>query len=118
MLLWVARTPRYYDCEREDDMSELSKAIHQDEMRRVFRMRVLVKFEADWCQPCKQLNRWIDENASQFAMYDVKIKTVDIAKSEPADVKGVKMLPSIQDTETGVMYSGFPECRRLLEGLL
>ena len=32
MFLWGARTPRYYDCEREADMSELSKATHQDEM--------------------------------------------------------------------------------------
>ena len=32
MFLRVAGTPRYYDCEREADMSELSKATHQDEM--------------------------------------------------------------------------------------
>ena len=81
-------------------------------------MKKIMKFEADWCQPCKQLSAWIDDNASHLAMYDVMIETVNTdIDPDCANRYKVRSLPTVVDVGSGKHYVGVPECRKFLEGL-
>ena len=66
-------------------------------------MTVLLKFEADWCSPCKQMIPIIKEIEKEFPK--LIIKTVDVDQdSDLAEKYGIMSLPTLviekDDVET------------------
>lgn len=64
--------------------------------------KVLVKFEADWCMPCKAMASVVEEIANQHP--DVKVLAVDIETEGMDDVLieyGVRSLPTFVHVRKG-----------------
>jgi thioredoxin 1 len=63
---------------------------------------VLVKFEADWCMPCKAMSSVVEEIAKQHP--DVKVLAVDIEAEGMDDILieyGVRSLPTFVHLREG-----------------
>lgn len=64
--------------------------------------KVLVKFEADWCMPCKAMASVVEEIANQHP--DVKVLAVDIETEGMEDILreyGVRHLPTFVHLRDG-----------------
>jgi thioredoxin 1 len=66
---------------------------------------VLVKFEADWCGPCKAMKPMVDEIASE---YDgrLKVTTVDIEQNDQTVYRfGVRAVPTVVLFKNGEVFA-------------
>lgn len=68
-------------------------------------MTVIVqKFEADWCAPCKNQSKIMEEVEDIFRDEDVEFKSIDIDSEEgqkKATENGVKSIPTILIKQEG-----------------
>lgn len=77
----------------------------------------LIKFEASWCEPCKQLTRWIETQELPYELKVVDIdEQMDIAKQY--NVRGIPTVVLVND-EGQVQNSvvGFPDIKAFLQDL-
>ena len=78
-----------------EDIQELQNIISQEE-------RVLVKFEADWCSPCKAMSPVVEEVAKLHP--EVKVLAVDIEGDgidEALTTYGVRSVPTFIHLRSG-----------------
>ena len=69
-------------------------------------MTVLLKFEADWCAPCKQMIPIIHEIEKDFP--ELIVKTVNVDEDRDlAEKYGIMSLPSIVIEKDGVEVKRF-----------
>lgn len=77
--------------------------------------QVVVKFEADWCGPCKQMQPKIEQAAKEFDSELVKFVAVNIAQArELAATYNVRAIPTlmvfrdgqVMGSRTGMMRTG------------
>lgn len=78
-----------------DDLKSFQDVISREE-------RILVKFEADWCMPCRAMSSVVEEIANQHP--DVKVLAVDIEGEGLDEVLvqyGVRSLPTFISLRSG-----------------
>ena len=66
---------------------------------------VLVKFEADWCGPCKAMKPMVDEIASEYSGR-LKVTTVDIEQNNQTVFRmGVRAVPTVVLFKNGEVFA-------------
>jgi thioredoxin 1 len=82
---------------------------------------ILVDFYAEWCEPCKMLDKILQEVANHFGE-ELKIIKIDVDENkEIADAYGLRSVPQLHLYKDGDLiwqYKGFmntPDTIKLLE---
>jgi thioredoxin 1 len=66
---------------------------------------VLVKFEADWCGPCKAMKPMVDEIASEYSGR-LTVATVDIEENQQTTYRlGVRAVPTVVLFKNGEVFA-------------
>ena len=66
---------------------------------------VLVKFEADWCGPCKAMKPMVDEIANEYSGR-LKVTTVDIEDNQQTVYRlGVRAVPTVVLFKNGEVFA-------------
>ena len=66
---------------------------------------VLVKFEADWCGPCKAMKPMVDEIAGEYAGR-LTVATVDIEQNQQTVYSlGVRAVPTVVLFKNGTVFA-------------
>ena len=66
---------------------------------------VLVKFEADWCGPCKAMKPMVDEIAVEYSGR-LKVTTVDIEQNNQTVYRlGVRAVPTVVLFKNGEVFA-------------
>jgi thioredoxin 1 len=66
---------------------------------------VLVKFEAEWCGPCKAMKPMVDEIAAEYSGR-LTVATVDIEQNQQTVYKfGVRAVPTVVLFKNGTVFA-------------
>ena len=66
---------------------------------------VLVKFEAEWCGPCKAMKPMVDEIATEYSGR-LTVATVDIEQNQQTVYKfGVRAVPTVVLFKNGTVFA-------------
>lgn len=66
---------------------------------------VLVKFEADWCGPCKVMKPMVDEIASEYSGR-LTVATIDIEQNDQTVYRlGVRAVPTVVLFKNGEVFA-------------
>jgi thioredoxin-like negative regulator of GroEL len=79
----------------------------------------LIKFYADWCQPCKSLSSVIQTKGLSDRFVDVNIETTDQSVQDMLTRFDVRSIPTIvrDNGDSFEKFVGAPACTKLINTL-